>query len=81
MANIEYSAIIAMKHHLGLTCDSVGGAVIAPCIERNAKAVIRIISSATHLCLAGRRRNSVFTLNDKVDIELKTVRDLKTGYK
>ena len=59
----------------------VGGAVIAPCIERNAEAVIRVISSATHSCLVGGRRNSVFTLDDEVDIELKTGRDLKTDYK
>ena len=81
IACIEYAAIIAMEHHLGLTCDPVGGAVIAPCIERNAEAVIRVISSATHSCLVGGRRNSVFTLDDEVDVELKTGRDLKTGYK
>ena len=53
----------------------------SPCIERNAKAVIRVISSATHSCLVGGRRNSIFTLDDEVDVELKTGRDLKTGYK
>ena len=59
----------------------VGVAVIAPCIERNAEAVIRVISSATHSCLVGGRRNSIFILDDEVDVELKTGRDLKTGYK
>lgn len=38
---IEYAAEIAMEHHLGLTCDPVGGYVIIPCIERNAVAVLR----------------------------------------
>ena len=42
--------------------------VIAPCIERNTEAVIRVISSATHSCLVGGRKNSIFTLNDKIDI-------------
>ena len=46
----------------------VGGAVIAPCIERNAEAVIRVISSATDSCLVGGRRNSIFTLDAEVDI-------------
>ena len=35
--------------------------VIAPCIERNAEAIIRVISSATHSCLVGGRKNSIFT--------------------
>ena len=33
---IEYAAEIGMEHHLGLTCDPVGGYVITACIERNA---------------------------------------------
>ena len=42
---IEYSAEIAMEHNLGLTCDPVGGLVQIPCIERNAVAAMRAISS------------------------------------
>ena len=61
LAYIEYAAIIAMEHYLGLTCNPVEGAVIAPCIERNVEAVIRVISSATHSCLVGGRKNSIFT--------------------
>ncbi len=41
MKQIEYAAEIAMEHHLGLTCDPVGGYVIIPCIERNAVGVLR----------------------------------------
>ncbi len=43
---IEMAAEIAMEHHLGLTCDPVGGYVIIPCIERNAVGVIRAIDAA-----------------------------------
>ncbi len=42
---IEYAAEIAMEHHLGLTCDPVGGYVIIPCIERNGAAVLRSIDA------------------------------------
>ena len=44
---IEYAAEIAMEHNLGLTCDPVGGLVQIPCIERNAVAAMRAISSVT----------------------------------
>lgn len=42
---IEYAAEIAMEHHLGLTCDPVGGYVIIPCIERNGAAVLRAVDA------------------------------------
>lgn len=42
---IEYAAEIAMEHHLGLTCDPVGGYVIIPCIERNGAAVLRSVDA------------------------------------
>lgn len=41
LKQIEYAAEIAMEHHLGLTCDPVGGYVIIPCIERNGVALLR----------------------------------------
>lgn len=42
---MTYAAEIAMEHHLGLTCDPVGGYVIIPCIERNGAAVLRAIDA------------------------------------
>lgn len=42
---IEYACEIAMEHHLGLTCDPVGGYVIIPCIERNGAAVLRAVDA------------------------------------
>lgn len=42
---IEYAAEIAMEHNLGLTCDPVKGLVQIPCIERNAVAAMRALSS------------------------------------
>ncbi|MFV0254900.1 MAG: L-serine ammonia-lyase, iron-sulfur-dependent, subunit alpha [Erysipelotrichaceae bacterium] len=43
---IEYAAEIAMEHHLGLTCDPIGGYVMIPCIERNAVAAVRAMDAA-----------------------------------
>ncbi len=42
---IEYAAEVALEHHLGLTCDPIGGLVQIPCIERNAVAAMRAINS------------------------------------
>ena len=42
---IEYAAEIGMEHNLGLTCDPIGGLVQIPCIERNAVAAMRALSS------------------------------------
>ena len=44
---IEYSAEIAIEHHLGLTCDPIYGLVQIPCIERNAVAAMRAINAVT----------------------------------
>lgn len=38
---IEYSAVVAMEHSLGLTCDPIKGLVVIPCIERNGVAALR----------------------------------------
>ena len=44
---IEYSAEVALEHHLGLTCDPVGGLVQIPCIERNAVGAMRAINAVS----------------------------------
>ena len=41
----EYSAEVALEHHLGLTCDPVCGLVQIPCIERNAVAAMRAVNA------------------------------------
>lgn len=47
LEQIEYAAEIAMEHHLGLTCDPIGGLVQIPCIERNAVAAMRAINAVS----------------------------------
>ncbi len=44
---IECAAEIALEHHLGLTCDPVGGLVQIPCIERNAVAAMRAVDAVS----------------------------------
>jgi len=40
------AAEIAMEHHLGMTCDPIGGLVQIPCIERNSMGAIKAITAA-----------------------------------
>ncbi len=55
---VENAAEIGMEHHLGLTCDPVGGLVQIPCIERNAVASVKAITAA-RLALHGDGRHTV----------------------
>ena len=45
---IEYAAEMGMEHHLGMTCDPVGGYVQIPCIERNAIVAVRALNTADY---------------------------------
>ena len=75
----ENAAEIGMEHHLGLTCDPVGGLVQIPCIERNAIAAVKAINAAR---MALRGDGSHFVSLDQV---IKTMRetgaDMMTKYK
>ena len=44
---VENAAEIALEHHLGLTCDPVGGLVQVPCIERNGFGAIKAFTAAS----------------------------------
>ncbi|MEQ8307622.1 MAG: L-serine ammonia-lyase [Hoeflea sp.] len=46
-AQIENAAEIALEHHLGMTCDPVGGLVQVPCIERNALGAVKAVTAAS----------------------------------
>ena len=49
------AAEIAMEHHLGMTCDPIGGLVQIPCIERNTMGAIKAIT-AMPACITKRSR-------------------------
>jgi L-serine dehydratase len=56
---IEYAAEMGIEHHLGLTCDPIGGLVQIPCIERNALAAARALDHMNYTLLSdGRHRVS-----------------------
>ncbi len=76
---IEYAAEIAIEHHLGLTCDPIGGLVQIPCIERNAVAAMRAINAVNLASfLSSTRKISL----DKVIVTMKeTGRDLRAAYR
>ena len=44
---IENAAEIALEHHLGMTCDPVGGLVQVPCIERNAMGSVKAVNACS----------------------------------
>jgi len=66
---VENAAEIAMEHHLGLTCDPVGGLVQIPCIERNAIASVQAINAA-RMALRGDGKHFV-----SLDQVIRTMRD------
>jgi L-serine dehydratase len=74
------SAEIAMEHHLGLTCDPVGGLVQIPCIERNSMGAIKAISAST-LALETDVDAIKVTLDKVVSTMWATSRDMNTNYK
>lgn len=78
-AQIENAAEIGMEHHLGLTCDPVGGLVQIPCIECNALASARAINVA-HLALHGDGQHRISL--DQVILTMKqTGADMQSKYK
>ncbi|MBN9185355.1 MAG: L-serine ammonia-lyase, iron-sulfur-dependent, subunit alpha [Microbacterium sp.] len=76
---IENAAEIAMEHHLGLTCDPVGGLVQIPCIERNAIAASTAVAAA-RLALRGDGTHYV-PLDTVVETMRQTGIDMSTKYK
>ena len=76
---IEYAAEVAMEHHLGLTCDPIGGLVQIPCIERNAVAAMRAINALSLANFLTYTRKISFDMVVKTMYE--TGRDLFSKYR
>ena len=76
---IEYAAEVALEHHLGLTCDPIGGLVQIPCIERNAVAAMRAINAVN---LAGFLADSgKISLDLVLQTMYQTGKDMHAGYR
>ena len=76
---VENAAEIGMEHHLGLTCDPIGGLVQIPCIERNAVAAIQAVTAA-RLALRGDGQHHV-SLDKVIRTMRDTGADMKAKYK
>ena len=76
---VENAAEIGMEHHLGLTCDPIGGLVQIPCIERNAAGSVQAVNAA-QLALLGDGEHYV-SLDKVIDTMRETGRDMMTKYK
>jgi len=78
-AQIENAAEIALEHHLGMTCDPIGGLVQVPCIERNALGAVKAVTAAS---LALRGDGSHFVpLDNCIETMRQTGRDMSAKYK
>jgi len=79
-AQVLIAAEIAMEHHLGLTCDPVGGLVQIPCIERNTMGAIKAINAA-ELALETKPENVKVPLDKVIDTMWQTAKDMNNKYK
>ncbi len=79
IAQVENAAEIGMEHHLGMTCDPVGGLVQIPCIERNAFGAIKAINAAS-LSLHGDGTHRV-SLDQVIATMRQTGMDMQSKYK
>jgi L-serine dehydratase len=71
---------IAMEHHLGLTCDPIGGLVQIPCIERNTMGAIKAIT-ASQLALQGDPEKAKVSLDAVIKTMWETAQDMNSKYK
>jgi L-serine dehydratase len=74
------AAEIAMEHHLGLTCDPIGGLVQIPCIERNAMGAIKAINAA-EMALETDPKEVKVPLDKVIDTMWETAKDMHKNYK
>ncbi|MCR9117335.1 MAG: L-serine ammonia-lyase [bacterium] len=74
------AAEIAMEHHLGMTCDPIGGLVQIPCIERNTMGAIKAITAA-QIALQSDPNEARVSLDDVVQTMWNTALDMNAKYK
>ncbi len=77
---VMMAAEIAMEHHLGLTCDPIGGLVQVPCIERNTMGAIKAIT-ASQLALQSSPESAKVSLDNVIKTMWQTALDMNSKYK
>lgn len=80
VSQVLMAAEIAMEHHLGLTCDPIGGLVQIPCIERNTMGAIKAIT-ASQLALQSNPANAKVSLDAVIKTMWETAIDMNSKYK
>ncbi len=78
-AEVEHAAEIGMEHHLGMTCDPIGGLVQIPCIERNAFGAVKAIN-ASRMAMQGSGEHKV-SLDEVIRTMYQTGLDMQSRYK
>jgi L-serine dehydratase len=76
---VEHAAEIAMEHHLGMTCDPIGGLVQIPCIERNAMGAVKAIN-ACRMAMNEPGDHKV-SLDQIIETMYRTGLDMQSRYK
>ena len=76
---VEHAAEIGMEHHLGMTCDPIGGLVQIPCIERNAIGAVKAIN-ACRMAMHERGTHKV-SLDEVIQTMYQTGLDMQSRYK
>lgn len=79
-AQVLMAAEIAMEHHLGLTCDPIGGLVQIPCIERNTMGAIKAIT-ASNMAMEGNPTSAIVSLDGVIRTMWQTALDMNHKYK
>ena len=74
------AAEIAMEHHLGMTCDPIGGLVQIPCIERNMMGAVKAIT-ASKVALESDPKSAKVTLDNVIATMWQTAQDMNKKYK
>ena len=74
------AAEIAMEHHLGMTCDPIGGLVQVPCIERNTMGAIKAVTAA-QIALESDPSKALVSLDAVIRTMKETAEDMSHKYK
>ncbi len=76
---VEHAAEIGMEHHLGMTCDPIGGLVQIPCIERNAIGAVKAINACRMAMQEGEGHK--VSLDQVIRTMYQTGLDMQSRYK
>jgi L-serine dehydratase len=80
VGQVLMAAEIAMEHHLGMTCDPIGGLVQVPCIERNSMGAIKAIT-ASNIALESDPEAACVSLDEVIKSMWETALDMNSKYK